>query len=152
VQGINELQAEAVQKYGAGDYVPPVALNFWAFRLMVGAGTLMVLLALLAVLWSRQGQLNKKTAFLKLLMFAPALPFLASTMGWVMAETGRWPWIVYGLQKVEDAVSPYVPAWNVAFSLVVLGLLYSALTIVAFNLAMKAGKSDLKQKETAAAD
>jgi len=152
VQGINELQAEAVQQFGPGDYVPPVALIFWAFRLMVGAGSLMVLLALLAVIWSRGGQLEKKTIFLKILMFAPALPFLASTMGWVMAETGRWPWIVFGLQKVENAVSPNVPAWNVAFSLIVMGVLYSTLTIVAFNLAMKYGKSDLKVKETAAAD
>jgi cytochrome d ubiquinol oxidase subunit I len=152
VQGINDLQAEAVQKYGSGDYVPPVALIFWAFRLMVGSGTLMVVLALLAVIWSRQGALEKKRLFLKILMFAPILPFLASTMGWVMAETGRWPWIVYGLQKIENAVSPNVPAWNVAFSLVVLGLLYSALTIVAFNLAMKHGKSELKVKDTAAAD
>jgi len=152
VQGINELQAEAVQKYGAGNYIPPVTLDFWAFRLMVGAGMLMVLLALLAVIWSRQGHLEKKTAFLKILMFAPFLPYLASTMGWVLAETGRWPWIVYGLQKVQDAVSPYVPAWNVAFSLLVLGVLYTALTIVALNLAMKHGKSELKTKETAAAD
>jgi len=152
VQGINELQAEAVQQFGPGDYVPPVALIFWAFRLMVGAGSLMVLLALLAVIWSRGGQLEKKTIFLKILMFAPALPFLASTMGWVMAETGRWPWIVYRLQLVENAISPNVPAWNVAFSLIVMGVLYSTLTIVAFNLAMKYGKSDLKVKETAAAD
>ena len=152
VQGINELQAEAVQQFGPGDYVPPVALIFWAFRLMVGAGSLMVLLALLAVIWSRVGQLEKKTIFLKILMFAPALPFLASTMGWVMAETGRWPWIVYRLQLVENAISPNVPAWNVAFSLIVMGVLYSTLTIVAFNLAMKYGKSDLKVKETAAAD
>ena len=152
VQGINELQAEAVQQFGPGDYVPPVALIFWAFRLMVGAGSLMVLLALLAVIWSRGGQLEKKTIFLKILMFAPALPFLASTMGWVMAETGRWPWIVYRLQLVENAISPNVPAWNVAFSLIVMGVLYSTLTIVAFNLAMKYGKSDLKAKETAAAD
>ncbi len=152
VQGINELQAEAVQQHGPGDYVPPVTLIFWAFRLMVGAGSLMVLLAFLAVIWSRGGQLEKKTIFLKILMFAPALPFLASTMGWVMAETGRWPWIVYRLQMVEDAISPNVPAWNVAFSLIVMGVLYSTLTIVAFNLAMKYGKSDLKAKETAAAD
>jgi len=152
VEGINDLQEAAVQKYGAGNYVPPVALNFWAFRLMVGAGSLMVLLAILAVFWARPGVLEKKVVFLKALMFAPILPFLANTMGWVMAETGRWPWIVYGLQKVESAISPNVPAWNVAFSLVVLGVLYGVLTVVAFSLAIKHGKSDLKAKETAAAD
>jgi cytochrome d ubiquinol oxidase subunit I len=152
VQGIKELQSEAEQKYGTGYYVPPVTLLFWAFRLMVGSGSLMVLLALMAVLWPRWGHLDKKGIFLKALMLAPLLPFLASTMGWVMAETGRWPWIVYGLQLVEDAVSPNVPAWNVAFSLIVMGLLYGALTVVAVKLALKFGKSDVKVKETAAAD
>jgi len=53
-------------------------------------------------------------------MPAAVLPYLASTCGWLLAETGRWPWIVFGLQKVDGAVSPNVPAWNVAVSLVVL--------------------------------
>ncbi|MGQ9834211.1 MAG: cytochrome ubiquinol oxidase subunit I [Candidatus Villigracilaceae bacterium] len=152
VKGIQDLQAEAVTQYGAGDYVPPVALNFWAFRIMVGAGTLMVLLALLAVVWSNgKREIDSKQGFLKALMFAPLLPYLASTFGWVMTETGRWPWIVFGLQKVEDAVSPNVPAWNIVLSLVLLGGLYAVLTAVALKLGLKYGKADVKIHESAAA-
>lgn len=152
VKGIKDLQAEAVMQYGEGNYIPPVALNFWSFRIMVGAGSLMVFLALLAVIWSDgKREIDSKPAFLKALLLAPALPYLASTFGWVMAETGRWPWIVFGLQKIEEAVSPNVPAWNVAFSLVALGLLYTVLTIIAVKLGLKYGKSDVKIKESAAA-
>jgi cytochrome bd ubiquinol oxidase subunit I len=152
VKGLKDLQTEAVAQYGQGNYIPPVTLNFWAFRIMVGAGSLMVLLALLAVFWSDgKREIDSKKGFLKVLLFAPALPYLAATFGWVMAETGRWPWIVFGLQKIENAVSPNVPAWNVAFSLVVLGLLYGVLTVVAVKLGLKYGKADVKIRESAAA-
>ena len=152
VKGLKDLQTEAVAQYGQGNYIPPVTLNFWAFRIMVGAGSLMVLLALLAVFWSDgKREIDSKKGFLKALLFAPALPYLAATFGWVMAESGRWPWIVFGLQKIENAVSPNVPAWNVAFSLVVLGLLYGVLTVVAVKLGLKYGKADVKIRESAAA-
>lgn len=152
VKGIQDLQAAAVAQYGKGDYVPPVALNFWSFRIMVGAGSLMVLLALLAVVWSNgKREIDGKRGFLKVMLFAPLLPYLASTFGWVMAETGRWPWIVFGLQKIEEAISPNVPAWNVAFSLIVLGLLYAVLTVVAFKLGLKYGKADVAIREASAA-
>lgn len=144
VEGIKDLQAQAVKKYGKGNYVPPVMLNFWSFRIMVGAGTLMVLLAFLAVLW--RNQIEKKTGFLRVLLWAPALPYLAGTFGWILAETGRWPWIVYGLQKIEDAISPNVPAWNVALSLVLLGVLYSVLSVIAFQLAVKYGTGEVKSE------
>jgi cytochrome d ubiquinol oxidase subunit I len=152
VKGLKDLQAEAVAQYGEGNYIPPVTLNFWSFRIMVGAGSLMFLLALLAVIWSDgKREIDSKAGFLKALLFAPALPYLAATFGWVMAETGRWPWIVFGLQKIENAVSPNVPAWNVVFSLLVLGLLYGVLTVVAVKLGLKYGKADVKIRESAAA-
>lgn len=113
----------------------------------------MILLSGLAIFWSQKGQLDKKAWFLKLLMPAAFLPYLATSFGWIMAEVGRSPWIVYGLQKVEDALSPNVPAWNVLFSMVVLGLLYTVLTIVAASLMLKYGKGnpDLAHDDTAAA-
>jgi cytochrome d ubiquinol oxidase subunit I len=152
VKGINDLQDELTQSYGPGDYVPPVNLNFWSFRAMVGAGGLMVVLSILGVLWSKDRSLDTRTWYLKAMMFAAGLPYLASTTGWILAETGRWPWIVYGLQKVEDAVSPNVPAWNVIFSLGVMTILYTALTIIAFRLAIKYGTSDVRIKDTTPAE
>jgi cytochrome d ubiquinol oxidase subunit I len=147
VEGIKDLQAQAVKQYGPGNYIPPVMLNFWAFRIMVGAGTVMVLLSLLAVLW--RNQIEKKTGFLRVLLWAPVLPYLAGTFGWVLAETGRWPWIVYGLLKIQDAVSPNVPAWNIAFSLAAFSVLYGVLSVVAFNLAVKHGTGEVKGEAVA---
>ena len=148
VKGINQLKDELTQTYGPGDYVPPVALNYWSFRAMVGAGSLMVLLSALGIWWSKDRHLDDKTRYLQIMMFSAGLPYLAVTTGWILAETGRWPWIVYGLQRVSDAVSPNVPAWNILFSLVVMTVLYAFLTIVALKLGLKYGTSDVKIRET----
>ncbi len=142
VEGLADLEKAAEAQYGPGNYLPPVALDFWSFRIMVGAGLLMILLAILALVWSTKNRLEKRGWFLKVLMPAAVLPYLASVCGWLLAETGRWPWIVFGLQKVETAVSPNVPAWNVAVSLIVLGLLYAVLIVFALPLALKYGKAD----------
>ncbi len=149
VEGINELEKQMIEKYGPGDYIPPVALDYWSFRIMVGAGLLMILLAILAVAYKKP---EEKPGFLKVMLWAPILPYLGVSFGWIMAETGRWPWIVYGLLKIEDAVSPNVPASSVAFSLVVLTLLYLVLAIVALGLAFKYGtRDDIYSEEAEAA-
>ena len=148
VEGINELVAQAEAEYGPGDYLPPVTLNYWSFRAMVGAGTLMVLLAALGIWWSKgKGEmLMKQQLFLKGMLYAAVLPYIAVTTGWILAETGRWPWIVFGLQKIEDAVSPNVPAWNIAFSLALMAVIYTVFTIVAYKLAVKYGTGDVAVK------
>ncbi len=151
VEGIRDLAAQAEAEYGPGDYIPPVALNYWSFRIMVGAGSLMVLIALLGVLWSKDRSIEDKTLFLKAVIFSAILPYLAVTTGWILAETGRWPWIVYGLQKIEDAVSPNVPAWNVAFSLTLMTALYTVFTIVAYKLAVKYGTGDIESTDNISA-
>ena len=86
--------------------MPPVMISYWASRTMIGIGLLMVLLASLAVWWSYRDKLEKQKWFLKIMVPAGLLPTIAITAGWLIAETGRWPWIVHGLQKIEDAVSP----------------------------------------------
>ncbi len=141
VEGIKELQAAAEAEYGPGNYIPPVALNYWSFRIMVGFGSLMVLMASLAVFWSKNNQLEKYPWFLKAMIPAGLMPTLAITFGWIMAETGRWPWIVYGLQKIEDATSPNVSAGNIWFSLISLTVLYSVLMVIGVKLALKYGKA-----------
>ena len=142
VKGIYDLEAEFDEIYGPGDYTPPVAINYWSFRAMVGAGTLMVLLSALGVYWGKKEQLEKQTLYLKGMVFSAALPYIAVTTGWILAETGRFPWIVYGLQRIEDAVSPNVPAWNILLSLVLMTVLYSVLTVIAFKLAVKYGTGE----------
>jgi len=139
VEGINDLEKAAIAKWGPGDYIPPVPINFFAFRIMVLAGLLMILLAALAVAYKRP---EDKPGFLKVMVWSPILPYLAGVAGWILAEVGRWPWIVYGLLRIEDAISPNVTAGSIVFSLVVLTVLYTVLSFLAFRLAVKYGAQE----------
>jgi len=141
-KGLVELEAEEVAKYGPGDYIPPVTLSYWSSRTMIGSGLLMILLAGLAVWWSWRDELEEKTLFLKIMIPSALLPTTAITAGWLIAETGRWPWIVHGLQKIEDAISPTITAGNVIFSMVTFLVLYTVLGFIGIKLMIKYGTSD----------
>jgi cytochrome d ubiquinol oxidase subunit I len=141
VEGLNDLQEDAVQMYGPGNYIPPVTISFWSFRIMVGAGLLMLLLALLALIKPRVKFLERSRLFMKLLLPAMALPYIASTFGWILTESTRQPWIVYGLQKVQDAVSPNITAGTVLFSLILFAVLLGGLIGVTGWLMVKSGTS-----------
>ncbi|MBS5593987.1 MAG: cytochrome ubiquinol oxidase subunit I [Peptococcus niger] len=151
VQGINNLQEQYVAQYGDGNYIPDVFSMFWSFRIMVGAGSVMVLLALLALLvaWRKKYHAGGAVNVLyKILLPAMALPYLANTFGWLIAEMGRQPWIVYGLQKTEDAVSTAMPDAYVLITLVGFTLLYLVLAIIDVKLIVKyAKKIDDEAKE-----
>ncbi|HEX7542284.1 MAG TPA: cytochrome ubiquinol oxidase subunit I, partial [Anaerolineales bacterium] len=142
VEGLKELQAEAVVQYGPGKYIPSVVITFWSFRIMVGVGVLMGLLALLAVIRPKVKSLEKSRLFLKILLPAMALPYLASTFGWILTESARQPWIVYGLQKVQDTVSPNVTTGNVLFSLILFTVLLGALVAITGWLMYKSGTAE----------
>ncbi|HTP66457.1 MAG TPA: cytochrome ubiquinol oxidase subunit I [Geobacteraceae bacterium] len=119
---------------------PPVTPTFLSFRLMVGLGTFMVLAALLGVIFSRWGKLEDRTLFLKIMLFAIPVPYLAAQLGWVVAEVGRQPWIVYGVLKTADAVSKSVSVAQVVASLAGFTLLYGALGVVDIYLLAKVAK------------
>ena len=149
VKGREDLQAEAVAQYGPGNYIPPVTITFWTFRFMVGIGFLMGLLALLAVIKPKIKFLDKNRLFLKILIPSMILPYLASTFGWILTEEARQPWIVYGLMKVEDAVSPNLTGGEVLFSLVIFTVLLGALIAVTGWLMYKYGMAEPKAEEAA---
>jgi cytochrome d ubiquinol oxidase subunit I len=149
INGLQYWQAEAVAKYGPGNYIPPVALSFWSFRFMVGIGMLMVLLAFLALIQPKVKFLQKGSLLMKVLIPAMGLPYLASTFGWILTESARQPWIVYGLQKVQDAVSPNVTTGNVLFSLILFTLVLGALVAVTGWLMYRSGTSEPDAEITA---
>ena len=128
VQGINNLQLEYMRIYGPGDYVPPVAVSYWTFRIMIGTGTAMLLLAFYGLWKARQG-VPDNALYLKLMLWAIALPYIANSAGWIFTEVGRQPWIVVGLQKTADAVSPSVGLGEVLFSLIAFTLVYGLLMV-----------------------
>lgn len=142
VQGINQLQAQYEVQYGPGNYVPFVVMIYWAFRAMVGAGMLMVALAAWALYRVLRDRISAPQWLLRLLPLAIALPYLANSAGWILTEMGRQPWIVFGVLKLEDAVSPNVPGGMVLASLIGFTLLYGALMVADVYLLAKYAKAD----------
>ncbi len=130
VYGIKDLQIAYTSVYGEDDYVPPVTLIFWSFRLMVVAGTALIALAALATYIAVLKKQAPWPWLLKALPFAIILPYLANTTGWIMTETGRQPWVVFGLLKTRHAISPTVSAEQIAVSLFSFMAVYSLLLTV----------------------
>lgn len=109
--------------------LPSIALVFATFHLMVYLGFLFALIVLIALWKLKRGTLYNSKGFLWILLLSIPLPYIASELGWISTEVGRQPWIVYGILKTADAVSP-VPAANVALSLTVFTIIYTILFIV----------------------
>jgi len=125
------------------DQRPNVPVSFWSFRLMVALSFLFVLLALVAVILSAKGLLERHRWFLWIMSFAIVLPYIACELGWVLAELGRQPWIVYGLLRTKDAVSTSISPGDILISLVGFILIYGALAVVdVFLLAQFARKTE----------
>ena len=145
VQGINDLQAQYVQQYGPGDYVPPaIWLTYWSFRAMVGAGMLMFLLSVLGIAFSFRTNFSagRGAWLLRLLVLAVVLPYLANSTGWIVTEFGRQPWLVQGLMTIEKGVSPNVTVGMLLISLIGFTLIYGALMVADLYLLQKYARLD----------
>ena len=118
VKGLNE--------FAAADR-PPVVITFAAFHLMVALGVLFILLALAGLVQYGRGKLCDQRGLLWLLVAAIPLPLLANQFGWITAEVGRQPWIVYGLLRTAEASSPTVKAGEVLASIALFGTIYALL-------------------------
>jgi cytochrome d ubiquinol oxidase subunit I len=109
---------------------PPVAIPFYSYHLMVFIGVINIMLCSIAlVLWWR-GTLFGQRWLLWTFVFAVVGPYLANQSGWVAAEVGRQPWIVYGLLKTSDALSAAVSAEQVAWSIGMFCVIYALLFFV----------------------
>ena len=115
IRGINEFPQ---------DEIPPLFLTFVSFHNMVILGLFFIAAMAWGVLQLRRGKLWTDRRFLKLLVWSIPLPIVACQLGWIAAEVGRQPWIVYGLLKTRDAHSQSVSAGEVLFSTVLFGLIY----------------------------
>ena len=119
------------------DLRPPVLPTFLSFRFMIGLGTFFILTALVAVVLSWRGTLENNRLFLKILLWSIPLPYLANQLGWIVAEVGRQPWIVYGIMKTSDGVSKSVDLAQVVISLLGFTILYGGLGVIDIYLLAK---------------
>jgi len=107
-----------------------IELLYYAFHVMSGLGTLFILLMSLALLLRWRGRLERSRPLLWVLMLAFPFPFIANTAGWMTAELGRQPWLVYGLFLTSQGASTVVSSGNALFTLVGLTGLYFALGLL----------------------
>ena len=137
VKGINDLQKEAELKHGAGDYVPHVTSMFWSFRIMILAGIIMLVTSIVGYYLHVKGKLLDNKLALKGIYHLLALPFIANSTGWYVAEAGRQPWLVYGLQKTADGASKVVTAPEIWTTIIGFTAVYVVMAIAAIYLAVK---------------
>lgn len=119
---------------------PPVTPVFLSFRLMVGLGTFMILASLAGIILSRKQNFADNRLFLMLMVLAIPVPYLAQQLGWLVAELGRQPWIVFGVLKTADAVSKSITVTQVALSLLGFTVLYGILGAIDIYLLVKYAK------------
>jgi cytochrome d ubiquinol oxidase subunit I len=147
VEGLNELQREYVRKYGPGNYIPNVFIQYWSMRVMAYLGSLIALLALWGTWLVHRGTLERSKWFLRASLGAVVTPFLMNTAGWLLTENGRQPWIVQGLMKTINANSPAVSSTDIWISLGVFVLIYIALGAADLILMLRYGRKDLERED-----
>ena len=121
-----EAAVQGLEEFPPSEW-PPVAATFLSYHNMVVLGTIMLLVMLGGLyLWWRK-RIDTSRRWLWLAVIASPVPLLAVQLGWMTAEVGRQPWIVYGLMRTADGTSPVVTAPEILGSIIVLGLLYLVL-------------------------
>jgi cytochrome d ubiquinol oxidase subunit I len=152
VTGLNDLQAQYVKKYGPGNYVPDVFIQYWSMRVMAYLATLVLLLSLWGAWLIHRGTLARSRLFLWVAVWAVFTPFLMNTAGWLLTESGRQPWIVQGLQKTVNANSPSVSSTEIWISLIVLVIAYIVLGAANLFLMMRYSRHGLAHADAEAAE
>ncbi|MDX6349615.1 MAG: cytochrome bd ubiquinol oxidase subunit [Streptomyces sp.] len=175
VPGINDVNKAEQATYGPGDYRPNIPTAYWGFRWMIGFGMTSFAVGL-AGLWLTRRKLwlapehrtgddepphlvltkNRRlgptlsTWYWRIGLLTMGFPLIANSWGWIFTETGRQPWVVYGLLKTSDAVSPTVSTGEVLTSLIVFTALYGILAVVEVKLLVKyvkAGPPELTEAD-----
>lgn len=149
-EGLNQLQEQYQQRYGPGDYIPPVPWVYWNFRIMVGIGMLLLLTAFtgLFLWWRKRDALNDTRWYLRALLFLIPLPWIANFCGWIVTEMGRQPFMVYGLLTVQQGVSANTVG-EVLVGLIGLWIVYLALIGLDIYLLSVTARAGIEHKPEA---
>lgn len=137
VKGVYELQELYSAQYGPGDYIPLMVVTYWTFRFMMAIGVIMIGVAAWLLYSTRQSHYEEAKWFKWVPFWAIFLPYIANISGWVLTEMGRQPWIVYGLLKVQDAVSPNLTTTDLLVTLIGFAVIYGSLAAAMYYLMRK---------------
>lgn len=109
---------------------PPVNIIFQSYHIMVAIGFMLIILGIIAAFSWRSEKLFNKKWLMRIFIFAVLGPQIANQLGWISAEVGRQPWIVYGLLKTSEGLSKVVSAEQVMFSLILFTIIYALLFVL----------------------
>lgn len=138
---------KGLNSFKTGDR-PPVNIVFQAYHLMVAIGFTLIGISLLGIFFWWRGTLFKQRWILWIFVFSVFLPQIANQIGWITAEVGRQPWIVYGLLRTSEGLSKVVEAGQVWFSLILFTVIYAGLFILfiyLLNEKIQHGPEDVDQ-------
>jgi cytochrome d ubiquinol oxidase subunit I len=107
-----------------------IPLLFYSFHIMIGLGTIFIAVMTVAFLYLRKGRLFHTRPLLWLLMLLLPFPYIANTAGWMTAELGRQPWVIYNLMRTSEGASVQVSSGNAMFTLMGFMGMYALLTIL----------------------
>jgi cytochrome d ubiquinol oxidase subunit I len=130
IYGTTLAEVQGLDKIPRDQWPSPMPLLFYAYHIMAGLGTCFVLLMSIAAFLLWRGKLFQARWVLWALMLSFPFPYIANTAGWMTAEIGRQPWVVYGLIRVSEGYSKYVSAGNGLFTLLGFMGMYATLSIL----------------------
>ena len=130
VYGTFKAEVQGLDKIPREDWPEPLPLLYYAYHIMAGLGTYFALLMVVSAFLLWRGKLFTTRWALWPLMLSFPLPYIANTAGWMTAEIGRQPWVVYGLMRTSQGYSKYVSAGNGLFTLLGFMGMYTVLSIL----------------------
>jgi len=130
VYGTTKAEVAGLDRVPRDQWPEPLPLLFFSYHIMAGLGTYFVLLMAVAAILLWRGKLAQSRWVLWLLLLSFPLPYIANTAGWMTAEIGRQPWVVYGLIRVTAGYSKYVSSGNALFTLLGFMGMYTILSIL----------------------
>jgi len=130
IYGRTTASVRGLNEFPKSDWPTNIPLLYYSYHIMAGLGTIFVAVMGLAALLLWRGALFRARWMLWILLLSVPLPYVANTAGWLTAETGRQPWLVYGLLRTSQGDSPTVNAANGLFSLLGFMGIYAVLAIL----------------------
>jgi cytochrome d ubiquinol oxidase subunit I len=143
VVGMTPLQNQYAARYGPGNYVPSVFIQYWGMRVMAYLAVVVTLVALLGLWLIRRKKLATSRRFLWAATWLVILPFLINTAGWLLTESGRQPWIVQGIMLTKNGLSPSVSTTQLWISVIAFALLYGTLGTIDLLLMLRYSRKEL---------
>jgi cytochrome d ubiquinol oxidase subunit I len=123
-------EVKGLEAFPRENWPDNIPLLYYSYHVMVGLGTMFIAIMVCAAWLLARGKLYRARWMLWLLMLAIPFPYIANTAGWITAEVGRQPWLIYGIMRTEHGVSTNVSAGNALFTLIGFMGLYTVLAIL----------------------